>query len=81
MSYCQLTLEDIGSCADELETFHKKYETFFSTPNAEYWSLKYLHSTFVFSERRNIANRAEAIPGGDSQNMHHFISNADWSAD
>lgn len=78
MSYCQLTLEDIGSCADELKTFHQNYEPFFSTPNAYDWSLKYLHSTFVFSNRRNIANRAGAIPGGNVQNIHHFISNADW---
>lgn len=79
MSYCQLTLEDIGICAYELEEFHENYQPFFSTPNADDWSFKYLHSTFVCDKRRNIANRAKAVPGGDSQNMHHFISNANWS--
>jgi SRSO17 transposase len=79
--YSQLTLADIGSSILELEEFHANYQSFFHTSDTydtQQWSKAYLHSTFVCDKRRNIANRARSVPGGNVQNMHHFISNAPW---
>ena len=74
MAISQLTLADIGTSVDELEAFHSMYQAFFE-PYAYESSVSYLHSTFVCEKRRNIANRARAVPDGNIQNMRHFLSN------
>ncbi len=77
MAYCQLTLADIGASVAELEVFHHRYAAFFETTYAQEESFTSLHSTYVCDRRRNIANRARAV-GGNSQNLHPFITNASW---
>lgn len=70
--------EQVEQCAEQLVEFHRRFVPFFYEKRQARWARKWLHGLLLEGVRKNAAEVARAVPGGNVQSMQQFMSDSPW---
>ena len=73
-----MTPRQIEKCAGELRAFCGRLAPHFRDRRQAPWCQKWIHGLLLDGVRKNAAQLARAVPGGDVQSMQQFLSDSTW---
>jgi len=76
-----MTPRQIERCADELKAFHDRMAPQFRDKRQAPWCRKWVHGLLLDGIRKNAAELARAVPGGDVQAMQQFLTDSTWQCE
>lgn len=68
----------IEQCARQLEAFHERLAPLFPDKRQRPWYRRWIHGLVLDGVRKNAAELARAVPGGEVQAMQQFLTDSTW---
>jgi SRSO17 transposase len=73
-----MTPQQIEQCARQLEAFHERVAPLFPDKRQRPWYRRWIHGLLLDGARKNAAELARAVPGGEVQAMQQFLTDSTW---
>jgi len=73
-----MTPKQIEQCARELEAFHERLGPLFPDRRQRPWYRRWVHGLLLDGVRKNAAELARVVPGGEVQAMQQFLTDSTW---
>jgi SRSO17 transposase len=73
-----MTPREIERWAEELRRFHKRLAPLFRDKRQRQWCEKWIHGLLLDGVRKNAAEVARAVRGGEVQAMQQFLTDSSW---
>ena len=73
-----MTPRQIEKCAQQLEAFHERLTPLFADKRQRPWYRRWIHGLMLDGVRKNAAELARVVPGGEVQAMQQFLTDSTW---
>lgn len=73
-----MTPRQIEKCAEQLEAFHERLGPLFADKRQRPWYRRWIHGLLLDGVRKNAAELARVVPGGEVQAMQQFLTDSTW---
>ena len=73
-----MTPRQIEQCALQLEAFHGRLGPLFADKRQRPWYRRWIHGLLPDGVKKNAAELALALPGGEVQAMQQFLTDSTW---
>jgi len=73
-----MTPRQIEQCAQQLEAFHERLGPLFADKRQRPWYRRWIHGLLLDGVKKNAAELARAVPGGEVQAMQQFLTDSTW---